>query len=62
MIDISKIICLKIINNLNPPLNKKVDKKMDSCLMQNIMDRAYNNMGGEVSIQFYALIRENLKK
>ena len=62
MIDISKIICLKMINNLHTPLNKKVDKKMDSYLMQNIMDRGYNNMGGEVSIQFYALIRENLKK
>jgi len=62
MIDISKIICLKMINNLHPPLNKKVDKKIDHYLMQNIMDRGYNNMGGEVSIQFYALIRENLKK
>ena len=59
MIDISKIICLKIINKLHPPLNIKVDKKMDSYLMQNIMDRAYNN---KVSIQFYTLIRENLKK
>jgi hypothetical protein len=62
MIDISKIICLKMINNLHTPLNKKVDKKMDSYLMQNIMDRGYNNMGGEISIQFYTLIRENLKK
>jgi len=61
MTDISKIICLKIISNLGPPLNKKVDKKMDSCL-QNTMDRVYNNMGGEISIQFYTLIRENLKK
>jgi hypothetical protein len=51
-----------MINNLHPPLNKKVDKKIDHYLMQNIMDRGYNNMGGEVSIQFYALIRENLKK
>lgn len=59
MIDISKIICLKIINKLHPPLNIKVDKKIDSYLMQNIMDRAYNN---KVSIQFYTLIRENLKK
>lgn len=62
MIDISKIICLKMINKLHPPLNKKVDKKIDYYLMQNIMDRGYNNMGGEIGIQFYTLIRENLKK
>ena len=61
MINISKIGS-KICNELHVPLNIKVDKKMDSCLMQNIMDRAYNNMGGEISIQFYTLIRENLKK
>jgi hypothetical protein len=62
MIDISKIICLKIINNLHPPLNKKVDKKIDHYLMQNIMDRGYNNMLVGISHQFYTLIQENLKK
>jgi len=62
MTDISKIICLKIVSNLGPPLNKKVDKKMDSYLMQNIMDRVYNNMLVEVNHQFHALIQENLKK
>jgi hypothetical protein len=61
MINISKI-GLKISNELHSPLNKKVDKKIDHYLMQNIMDRGYNNMGGEISIQFYTLIRENLKK
>ena len=50
MINISKIICLKVINNLHPPLNIKVDKKINHYLMQNIMDRAYNNMGGEISL------------
>jgi hypothetical protein len=62
MTDISKIICSKIINKLHPPLNKKVDKKMDSYLMQNIMDRVYNNMLVEVNHQFHSLIKNNLKK
>ena len=60
MTDISKIGS-KIYNELHVPLNIKVYKKMDFCL-QNTMDRVYNNMGGEISIQFYTLIRENLKK
>ena len=62
MINISKIICLKIINNLHPPLNKKVDKKINHYLMQNIMDRGYNNMLVEVGHQFHSLIKNNLKK
>lgn len=62
MIDISKIICLKMINKLHPPLNKKVDKKIDYYLMQNIMDRGYKNMLVEVSHQFYSLVKNNVKK
>lgn len=62
MIDIRKIIALKMINKLHSHLNIKVYKKMDSYLMQNIMDRSYNNMLVEISSQFCTLIKDNLKK
>lgn len=62
MIKISNIGS-KIDNELHSPLNIKVYKKMDSCLMQNtIMGRVYNNMLIEVSHQFYSHIKNNLKK
>ena len=61
MRNISKID-LKITNELHSPLNIKVYKKMDSCLMQNTMGRVYNNMLIEVSHQFHSLIKNNLKK
>lgn len=61
MRNLSKI-GLKITNELHTPLNIKVYKKMDSCLMQNTMGRVYNNMLVGISHQFYPLIKNNLKK